>query len=302
MNSSIVDLSIVAIFYNMRREAPRTLFSLSQAYQRDLGELTYEVIAVDNGSSEPLDPETVTSFGPSFRYVRKAAAPPSPVAAINEAVAASSGRHVAVLIDGARLLSPGILGLAHRAGKAFEAAFVYTLAMHLGPQVQNLSIHKGYNQTVEDGLLDKLDWRRDGYRLFNGSSIALSSKAGFFSKLWESNFFVVPREAWEELGGMDERFVSPGGGLVNLDFFSRAMAMSSLTPVMLLGEATFHQIHGGVAANAPMAEHPWARFEAEYQAIRGQPFRPSERAPMYFGTLPDATRTLLRNSLAGLTA
>ena len=30
------------------------------------------------------------------------------------------------------------------------------------------------------------------------------------------------RELWDEIGGMDERFQLPGGGLVNLDLFSRA--------------------------------------------------------------------------------
>ena len=47
-------LSVVVIFHDMQREAERTLFTLSRAYQRDLDDLTYEVLAVDSGSSEPL--------------------------------------------------------------------------------------------------------------------------------------------------------------------------------------------------------------------------------------------------------
>ena len=45
-----IDLSVVVVFYNMRREAERTLQSLSRAYQRGIDDLDYEVIVVENGS------------------------------------------------------------------------------------------------------------------------------------------------------------------------------------------------------------------------------------------------------------
>jgi len=47
-------LSIVVIFHNMRREAQRTLHSLSKAYQRNVDDLDYEVIAIDNASERPM--------------------------------------------------------------------------------------------------------------------------------------------------------------------------------------------------------------------------------------------------------
>ena len=63
-----VRLTVVVNFYNMAREAPRTLHTLTPAYQRVDGD-TYEVIAIDNGSSDPLDPAMVASFGANFRQV-----------------------------------------------------------------------------------------------------------------------------------------------------------------------------------------------------------------------------------------
>ena len=45
-----IDLSVVVVFYNMRREAARTLHSLSRAYQQGIDDLDYEVIVVENGS------------------------------------------------------------------------------------------------------------------------------------------------------------------------------------------------------------------------------------------------------------
>ena len=47
-------LSIVVNFYNNRREALNTLFSLTRAYQRDAAAIDFEVIALDHGSTLPL--------------------------------------------------------------------------------------------------------------------------------------------------------------------------------------------------------------------------------------------------------
>ena len=95
------------------------------------------------------------------------------------------------------------------------------------------------------------------------------------------------------MGGFDERFQSPGGGLVNLDFFRLAITCNRLQPIVLLGEGSFHQFHGGVATNVLLEEHPWDLFDAEYQLIRGAPFKSTECQPIYFGELsPEARRFL----------
>ena len=44
-------LTVVVVFYNMRREAARTLHSLSRSYQRHVQDLDYEVLVIDNGSA-----------------------------------------------------------------------------------------------------------------------------------------------------------------------------------------------------------------------------------------------------------
>jgi len=49
------DVSVVVVIYNMAREAPRTLHSLSAAYQRHIDADDYEVIVVDNGSQPSFD-------------------------------------------------------------------------------------------------------------------------------------------------------------------------------------------------------------------------------------------------------
>src|SRR6186997_2093408 len=102
-------LSIIVVSYNMTRELPRTLLSLSRQYQRDIDDLDYEVIVVDNGSDKRLPTATVESFGPQFRYVQLENPPPSPAHALNEGVRLASGDVICLMVDGATLLSPGAL-------------------------------------------------------------------------------------------------------------------------------------------------------------------------------------------------
>ena len=285
MSQAAPRLSVVVNFHDMRREAARTLHTLSTHYQRDVAGADYEVIAVDNGSTMPLDAGEVEAFGDNFRYQRVDHGTPSPCPAINQAVAGARGEYVMVCIDGARMLSPGLLRYALAGLALHPHPFVYTLGMHLGPKPQNESMEEGYDQQVEDALLAGIDWRADGYRLFSISSVAYSSRNGFFSRLTESNCFALRRADYLALGGLDERFTSAGGGLVNLDFFNLVQAQPHVRPVMLLGEATFHQFHGGVATNVRRSEHPWPRMAAEYERIRGRPFASDPPLPEYLGWL-----------------
>ncbi|MFM8414426.1 MAG: glycosyltransferase family 2 protein [Planctomycetota bacterium] len=288
-------LSVVVAFHDMRREAPRTLHTLSPAYQRGVGAGDYEVLAVDVGSEPPLDEALVRAQGEHFRLLRFPRAP-SPAAAINAAVRASRGAAVMACIDGARMLTPGILRLALAALRGFADPLVATLSWHLGPKVQNESMLEGYDQTIEDRLLESVDWRGDGYSLFRIGCLAQSSRAGWLDPIGESHCVAMRRAAWERLGGYDERFTSPGGGLVNPDFYRRACDLLG-PPVVLLGEGTFHQFHGGVATNVPRTNRPVRPMMEEYTAIRGEPFVGPTQKPILLGSLSPCAVEWLSESL-----
>lgn len=204
-------LTVITVFFNMKREAPRTLLSLSRGYQRLAADIRYEVVALDHGSMEPIDPPHTLGPGVKFTYRHIATTSCSPVTAINEAALQANGDFLMVHIDGARILSPGVLEATWRATKAFEQPFIYTLGWHLGPAVQNLSITQGYDQSKEDKLLEDIDWIHDGYRLFEASTLAMSSAGGFLNPIAESNCFTLSRRIWEDLGGFDPGFQSPVG-------------------------------------------------------------------------------------------
>jgi hypothetical protein len=291
-------LTVIVCFHDMRREAARTLHTLSARYQRDVAEADYRVVAVDNGSTRPLDAASVWSFGRNFDYHFWPTRSASPAAALNHFVRQARSRHVMCLIDGARMLSPGIIAHTLRALRAFPEPFVVTIGMHLGRKLQNQAILEGYDQNAEDQMLGEIDWQSNGYALFAVSTLAGSSLGGPLMLPLESNCFALRRETFLEIGGFDERFQSPGGGLVNLDFFKRALTGGTLSPVLLVGEATFHQLHGGVATNVPPAEHPWPEFAAEYRAIRGEEYAEPDRerlSPFLLGHFPREFRDLLRS-------
>jgi hypothetical protein len=146
------------------------------------------------------------------------------------------------------------------------------------------SVLEGYDQEQEDRLLAQAGWTEDGYRLFDISVFAGSSAAGWFSPINESNATFMRKALWDELGGYDDRFSSPGGGYVNLDLLGRAVALPQTTAITLLSEGTFHQVHGGVATNAP--RDVTAAFEAEYLNIRGRKFQPPVYQSLYLGSVP----------------
>ena len=62
-------LSVVVVAYDMARELPRTLTSLSPQYQQLIAADEYEVIVVDNGSPEAVDLAAMGNFPAHWRYV-----------------------------------------------------------------------------------------------------------------------------------------------------------------------------------------------------------------------------------------
>jgi glycosyltransferase involved in cell wall biosynthesis len=277
-------ISIILAARNMERELPRTLHTLTPAYQSGVEESDYEVIVVDCGSTVPIDREAVRGYGMNFQLLRFEDSA-SPARAINQAVHRCSAEIVMVCIDGARMLSPGILRFTLEAFRARENPIVATLAWHLGPKVQMVSLLEGYDQAAEDLLLGTVDWRRNGYELFRISALAGSSSQGWFMPIGESNCIAMRREWYHRLGGLDERFQTPGGGFVNLDFYKRACEENG-DLVILLGEGTFHQFHGGAAANKPLVHPHRELFGQEYRDLKGCDFFCPLTPSTYIGAMP----------------
>jgi hypothetical protein len=287
-------LSVVVVAYDMARELPRTLRSLAPPYQRGITAQDYEVIVVDNGSPEPVDAGALAPAGLRTRTLTVEGATPSPVAAANRGLAAARGELVGLFLDGARLASPGLLAGARTASRLAGRPVITAPAFHLGEVTHMQAAESGYDQEAEDRLLGGCDWAADGYRLFGISTLAGSSGRGFFGPMGESNSLFLRRETWDELGGLDERFRLPGGGLANHDLYRRACALDGAELILLLGEGTFHQLHGGAATSRRFT---WDAMHEDYQRLRGRPYEPPRNRPLLLGRLPDEALPHLERSV-----
>jgi len=292
---TMLKLSVVVISYNMTRELPRTIRTLSPSMQLRMSPSEYEIIVVDNGSTARFPEEECRRWHADLIVHHMEDPKPSPSAAINKGIELARGELVGVCIDGARMASPGLLSTAIAASRLHDRPVIGTIAFHLGPEVQMKSVAKGYDQVTEDALLASCGWEQDGYRLFDIAVFAGSAVKGWFSLPSETNALFMRRQHWHELGGFDTAFEQPGGGLVNLDTWARACADPRAMVIMLLGEATFHQVHGGIATNALV--HPLPVFHDEYKRLRGQPFKWPDKPAFIFGRMNPHIIESMRGSL-----
>ncbi|RDS83403.1 CmcI family methyltransferase [Dyella psychrodurans] len=268
-----VTLSVIVNFYNMRREAERTLTSLSQRYQEDAQDFDYEVLCIDNGSNPPLDPAWIASFGPQFRLLRPSRQLASPCAAINEAALQARGDYLAIMIDGAHLLTPGVFRAARQTWTQHADAVVAVRHWFVGGDQRWLAV-AGYSQHMEDRLFERIQWPNNGYELFRISAPIGEGPEPWLEGLSESNCLMLPTSLYDRIGGMDEAFDQAGGGFANLDLWHRASENARGPLVSLVGEASFHQFHGGTTTNVEDTEKDVRvrSYANAYRALRGKEF------------------------------
>jgi cephalosporin hydroxylase len=286
-----IDLSVVVVFYNMRREAARTLQSLSRAYQEDVDDLDYEVIVVENGSrdAEKLGDEFVRGFGPEFRYLDLGAgAAPSPANALNKGIRAGRGRAFALMIDGAHVLTPGVLHYGMAGLGTYAPAIVATQQWYVGPGQQGEVMRDGYDQAYEDRLFESIKWPTAGHRLFEISHFI--GDRDWLDGMWESNCMFVPRAQLAQVGGFDESFTVAGGGYTNLELYERLGASPDVRVCTIMGEGSFHQVHGGTTTNQTDVGERRSRvfgYSQEYAELRGRPFKGPGKPIHFVGRLPN---------------
>ena len=287
-------LSVIVVVHNMAREARRTLHSLSRGYQQGIDGLDYEVIVVDNGSTEPLGEAFVGQFGDQFSYLCLENAPKSPARAINAGVGHARGEVLSIMIDGAHVLTPGVLRYAMRAFALYPNPVVAPRYWFTGPGQQGETVQQGYDAEAENRLFARIDWPADGYRMFE-IGVFITPQAEWLSYFFESNCLFMRRAVFDAIGQANEEFDLPGGGFLNIDLMRQAVEQEGVTWVTLLGEATFHQVHGGVTTNVAPEERgsKVAMYREQYRRIRGRDYQIPARPIEYLGHRPDFRRAQL---------
>jgi hypothetical protein len=300
MSDRVPVLSIVVVVYAMPDQAKRTLYTLSPAYQRNVDAGDYEVVVVENESPRLLGAFEAERTGPNVRYFLCQQDSSTPVLATNFGVSKARGRLLGIMVDGARLLSPGVVELALMAHRAVPNALVSVPGYHLGTELQQRAVKSGYDESAERLLLSSIAWPEDGYRLFDVACFSGSCAAGFLLPYAESNCLCLTKDSFDRLKGLDERFVSRGGGYVNLDLYLRATELPDVTLFVTPGEGTFHQFHGGITTGgvgSEQRERLMIDIHDEYKAIRGHAFALPRREALLLGRVPPSARRFVEESV-----
>jgi glycosyltransferase involved in cell wall biosynthesis len=271
----------------MPRQAKNTLLSLSSTYQQGVNDNDYEVIVVENSSEQALDKQSIQQLPANFRYIYRQETQPSPVFAIHEGVALSKGQFVGVIIDGARMATPGMVKSILQASYTSDNAIIAVPGYHLGQTVQQEAMNSGYNEEVESQLLESINWPKNGYRLFEIGCFSASTRPGFFLPISESNCLSMPRHIWDKTGGIDLGFNTHGGGMANLDFYKRVVELPETELILIPGEGTFHQFHGGVTTGQkkPIRDQVMIDIHQQYERLRGSPYQPPQKKASLFGLI-----------------
>ena len=202
------------------------------------------------------------------------------------------------------MVTPGLIKHAKKLMKTHPDPVIATIGWHLGERAQQFNVEYGYNQDVEDELLRSINWPAKGYKLFDISSLGRSAGLAWLSSIAESNVLFLKKDTYQKMGGYDVRFDIPGGGLVNLDFFKRAIENEAREYILMMSEASFHQYHGGVSTSRsvrlPSLEDEkrttWDIYSSQYLSIRGKAFKASKRRPIIYGQMHQQLHNVLRRT------
>jgi glycosyltransferase involved in cell wall biosynthesis len=279
----------------MRRQALNTLYSLSAVYQRNINLDDYEVIVVENASDENLDPNEIAALDGNFNYFLRNETEVSPAPAINFALEQCRGEILGLIIDGARMLTPQVLAHTLSVRKMFESPLIVVPGYHLGEQWQeNMD---GNQAKKEQGMLESIQWKTDGYSLFKHACFSPGNRNGYFHPLMECTALFCNRVSFSNIGGADENFAFAGGGSLNLHIYRSLGVQHKNTLVILPGEGNFHQYHGGVTTRAFTEREELLRvFNDQLNSYWDGQYKALRREPILFGAIGAAAQKFLESS------
>jgi glycosyltransferase involved in cell wall biosynthesis len=290
-------LSIVVVAYRMARQAANTLYSLSARFQRNVDEDDYEVLLIENDSDDELGREAALAQGKNIRYFYRKEPGASPVPALNFGFSQARAPFVGFIIDGARMVTPGVVEHTLLARRLCDWPLVVVPGYHLGEKEHHLNQTAGHDEQSEQRLLDRIDWKENGYELFSISCFSGANPRGFLTQFLETNCFFCRRESFEKIGRADSRFTLAGGGSVNIYLYHALACLPESKLIVLAGEGSFHQFHGGVTASELAdREAELASHRENLAEVFGGPFKGMHREPLVLGALPGPAQPFLETS------
>jgi hypothetical protein len=297
MSPSTPRVSIIVILHRIPRQADNTLYSLSMRHQRHVTADDYEIIVVENGSNAEYGEERARAHGENVHYFRRSEAGVSPVPALNFGFEQARAPLVGLMIDGAHMVTPRVVEHVLKAQKLQKCPLIAVPAHHLGHAEHHLNRTNRYDEEVEKQLLSDTNWKDDGYALFDIACWSGANYNGYFSPAIESNALFCTRTAFESVGRADTRFDGPGGGVVNQDLYDRLCRLPEARLVVLAGEGSFHQFHGGVSTSEFEGRDDVIQsLQNQLVSIRGQAVVGYDREPLMLGVISRQGLAYLKRS------
>ena len=157
-------------------------------------------------------------------------ATPSPAPALNRGIADRRGRAVALMIDGAHVLTPGVLRFGDARPDDLRARGRRRRSSGTsGRASRTRRSPRATTASYEDRLFEQIDWPTDGYRLFDDRPLHRRPRL-VRRAVGEQLHLRAARRCSSRSGLMDESFSMPGGGFANLDFFERMATLARRQP------------------------------------------------------------------------
>jgi glycosyltransferase involved in cell wall biosynthesis len=290
-------ISFLVVIWRMSRQAENTLLSLSSQFQRNVSSKDYEIIAVENPSDDILGEDRALAAADNVRYFLRDEPSQSPVSSLNFAYEMSKGPLVCLIVDGARMVTPRLVEHALYAQRLMDHPLIAVPSYHLGTAEQHKNVSSGYDEKTEAALLERIDWKQNGYDLFSIACLSGANEKGFLCPMLECSCLFCTRESFERIGRADERFDLPGGGSLNIHLYAKLAALRESKLIVLAGEGSFHQFHGGVTTTEIAEREAVLQTHREQlRAINGGKFEGVHREPMVLGVIPTQAMEFMKTS------
>lgn len=290
-DSKFDGITLIIAAYNIPQQLQRTLTSCTAIYQ-NVDPSNLEVIIIDNGSDVPLQKSDFPNF-PRVSKVIRIDGRSSPVFGMNVGIEEAKYSTVALMIDGAHMLTPGVIGNAKSIIDLKRRAVINVPQYILGCESQNLrSVENAFDREAED--LRQLGWPADGYTLFDYAVVAGEGANKHYLDAIESNCLVTTKEVLADCGAYDERFDEAGAGLANIELFNRLCHDPKNQYVTLVGEGSFHQDHNGTTTSLSSDERDRVvkSYYEKYKEVTGDERNFSFRGPFLFGDVSICNRLI----------
>lgn len=261
-------LSIVIGSYELRHQIRKTIVSIMEAIER-ASMKDVEVVIADNSKENSVQDE-IGEAREGIRVVECGMHDMSIHAAINKVAADTEGEYLCIMIDGARIWSPGILSKWKHLMSTNTV--VHVPNYQLGKSHQMYREKSGYSQETEESLLEAIGWPNLKTKQLIENSWC-EEHAGCGPKIFESNCLFVSRSLWKAVGGFDTAFRRKDGGFASADLLNRLNAEGGKLKIIST-EGTFHQLHdGSTTTNPDKTRRALKEMTIEYKEIRGTRIR-----------------------------